>query len=288
MGYNIVTWNMQGSGEKLAQQLNFILLNCFDSDLINIFCLQEFGSPAALDQLVALTKNSKHLVAHSLTYNKNQSLSEIFINYKLNDCEYEFKLIVAWYNAAKNMRCGTAIMYELTGETATAQTYIEHESIGFRPVVSLYSDNICVHSVHAIANQSQSVTQVRNFCEELSKNAIWNDKPIIIGGDFNQTPESAHRLGNAAGNNILEYPLTLSNSNSGEAYIIRSNTETQGPNGTRVTELDFFIVNRNLIANLSDPATNQVNLSIYSESSVLTEDGKTYRYSDHDPVILKF
>ena len=281
--YNIVTWNMQGSGKNLGEQLGSLFLNVCKPDFVNIICLQEFGSPEALTALSDVATGNGYLCVQNVVQVDGDTMEAdvryLFATNGLSEL-FTFRLRVSWYEGDDNQRCGVGMLYQ-TSENSTESWSLEtfYESFGRRPVIRLNVTKtgfspMSVLSVHAIANESDSVSQIRNLCREVADDAcerVWDNGYFIIGGDFNQTPEAAARVEETK-ECRLEYPLSNSNDRTDEAYIYRTGKATQGKRGARCRELDFFIVNAKVHKNINDFKMETCGTNT----------------SDHDCVSLKF
>ena len=77
--------------------------------------------------------------------------------------KYECGLYVAWDDTAKNLRCGTGMLYDLS----LPKPERLNESIGRRPAILMRTDRIDIYSFHAIAYDGDSIGQVRTFCKDI-------------------------------------------------------------------------------------------------------------------------
>ena len=286
MKYNIVTWNMQGSGENLSEQLNYIFTNLFDDELKNIICLQEFGSFVALEQYSGIdySKDSctnRTVYIYDVNIDERGRIATAIIHYvDAGQLKYECGLYVAWDDTAKNLRCGTGMLYDLS----LPKPERLNESIGRRPAILMRTDRIDIYSFHAIAYDGDSIGQVRTFCKDIFHAYYLTSKYIVIAGDFNQTPLDASAIANLPdAMRIFGYPLTYGTEFDGKAYVVRSGVPTQGPkkNRERIKELDFFIINYNLFNYI-------IHNDFEIECCKFDADGDGNFYSDHDPVMFSF
>lgn len=172
-------------------------------------------------------------------------------------------------------RCSTAI---LVSEGLNVTNYGILLPYGVtRPVVCVEVGGICFGTLHAIANQSESVPQVKTSLINLaSQYQNW-----MLIGDFNSNPQDyADYAQQEKLNDVL-----LSGTVSRPGYtckMIFSKAPTQGANGNRTNLLDFAFISSNVneenILYTEDFKTKVINIKQLSSSN--------YYLSDHNLVGL--
>lgn len=216
MFINVVSWNMQGWGSQYGDTEKiyslFRAIQGFPPDS-TVIMLQECGDP----EETGLCPGT--LWENPFT-NENY---KCYVNY--SDSTADIK------------RCSTAILVS-ENLTVTSKGILTSYGVS-RPTVYVEINNICFGTLHAIANEADSVPQVKDSLIELSRN--YDD--WLLMGDFNSVP-SKYASGNEIYSEILN-SITIGGTSSRpgfECNMIYSDTPTQGRNGTRKALLDFAFV----------------------------------------------
>jgi hypothetical protein len=213
-GVQINSWNAQGGFREKSKYLDGML-----SSLVpNILLLQEQGTRGGTG------------------YNENEVFTIGESNYCCMVCEED--------PIAHVERCTTAIMVEngfvnhvvgrgtMSGAVERPLCYIDLAS------------GVRVATIHAIANSSESVLEIKHYIDLLDKespNVNW-----IFMGDFNSEP-----LDYALANQVLipniEQVVRYKGTESRPkfCYVIADSQPTQGPVGQRISYLDFAFTSIN-------------------------------------------
>lgn len=222
----IHSWNAQGSFRRKSSYLEGLLSN----NKPNILLIQEEGT-------IGETKN------------KNTGF-ETGDEFEIGG--HTFQCIVAQRDpGALVSRCTTAIMLEnsLIRHKTDQNTYQREVA---RPLCYVLFGDICIATLHAIANDSDSVTEVKNHLKYLSGCMEDKDERIrdwILMGDFNSWP---YRYDMDIKNHALRpealvtynkaYPICYEELSNYGRYcnIMIHGDPTQGPCGRRENYLDYI------------------------------------------------
>lgn len=249
---NIVSWNMQGTGERFRQKFSTMMsFYIREPNVINVFCIQECGSPETI-------RGQEHYYERQLrnrlvTYDfqnafQTDAKGNVFggVSFIGSDGGYVvLNGFCSWNEADRAKRCGTAIFYDVLYNNADLEyinlercnTDFVHNGVlqnGRRPFIKLSfgagGKRFQIYSAHANAN-GNAKQQVNNFLQNHA-----DEDPYaytVFAGDFNHQPCSTYY-------DMYNNPIAVSRSKG---------VATQGRiiNGmSRSRELDFFIINRNL------------------------------------------
>lgn len=204
----ISSWNAQGGSQNKLTFLDGVL----SESTPNILLLQEEGVPGTTGCQV----NDNFVIGTT--------------NYKC--------VIAAPDPTAQNLRCSIAILVEEELLPHVSNAGIEVHSVQ-RPLCYIdLASGIRIATMHAIADESQSVTEVRDFINYLDNYGMnW-----ILMGDFNSTP-GRYPLGPAAQlfANRAQTIQYAGSSTRNQQYcnMIFDVNPTQGAGGNRVNYLDF-------------------------------------------------
>lgn len=244
MNFNIITWNMQGANKngenpaKLLEKFQFLTSNFFENDdsTADVACLQEVGSPDAYDDM-------------DLTVNGAYEYGSCEI--KINGKEYTF--FAAWVDTP-NLRCGTGILYDKK-TLGRASVEMLGDDMGERPYVCLTTRALKLFSVHAVANEATSISQIR---------ALWNKsvgggQAVVFGCDMNQSPQSAAR-------GTSGFPATLGKTSPNDGMMYAPNAATH--NSGHI--LDFFIVDKSTYNNNQDAEAQAYDCAGLSDHSIVS------------------
>lgn len=141
--------------------------------------------------------------------------------------------------SADALRCSTAILGdEKLGDISGEAFFPQGVS---RPVVCVEVGNICFATIHAIANQSYSISEVKaSLCLLAEKYERW-----ILMGDFNSEP-SDYTSEKPKPEKLNSVTIGGTESRPGlECKMIFSKKATQGPDGGRNRNFDFAFVSKN-------------------------------------------
>lgn len=226
MATGILSWNMQGWGRgnytcniKLRSFFHqMALYNIRDA----IIAFQECGNEMV----------SRISIGTTIT---NPETKEDYI------CRYIVK-----DPTAKAYRCSTAI---LTHENRPVSEAGELCPAGVnRPFIYVVSNNILVGTVHAIADQRFSVSEIKQILNTLEdmrdtgRIGAW-----IIIGDFNSKPEAYTDDGNTFFNQMNRVQIAGSSTRLQRyAWMIKTRYATQGAGGRRTKFLDFAFLSENM------------------------------------------
>ncbi len=224
---NVVSWNMQGWGNKYqndgvpADEKILMLINSLRNFIegSTVIMLQECGDPEKTGLIKNKTWKGPDGEIYRCLITKTDPLASI-----------------------RGKRCSTAI---LVSEKLTVSTAVELSLDGARPMVYVVINKMRFGTLHAIADESQSVTQVKSYLDLL---AAGNDKWILMG-DFNSRPEKyvtekekqylrPEKLNDVAIRGTTSRP-------SRACKMIFSGQPTQGMNGQRKASLDFAFLSDN-------------------------------------------
>lgn len=237
--FRISSWNIQGgSGTNPKYSA---LLNAADAYQSGIVLLQEAGSPGT----TGLQEGG------------------VYGNYTC--------LIMRTDPTAKVERCSTGILVHnsLVSQVQAGDFRDDYN----RPIPFVIYKNHIITTIHAIADDSQSVAQVKAVLSRLNGEA----NPWILMGDFNSEPNRYPV------NQMTLYPdrvnlIQFAGTNRTAQYcnLIYPSSPTQGPKGTRVRTLDFAFASESLAKSLFP--------TLFNDKIMLT-DGTVL--SDHNFITLQ-
>ncbi|MBO4996710.1 MAG: endonuclease/exonuclease/phosphatase family protein [Lachnospira sp.] len=159
---------------------------------------------------------------------------------------------------ARNQRCTVSVLMQrqLIASRDVEINYLVQGANRLVPYV-VYNHQIVFAGMHAIANLSESVSEVTNIIRYLDRDEAGNKKmPWMLVGDFNSEPSCYSHDGRAIYPNCLN-TIQYDGTKTRPHYckMVYSSEPTQGPDGERVRNYDYAfmqetIVNVNTIDNV--------------------------------------
>lgn len=301
MKFNIVSWNMRGTGKYVIDKYsNMLSLYNNDEDCVNVFCIQECGSKNSfLINSSGYHETRRGIIISEFKIEILEELTNDIVRCKLthtvNNRTIELWGIYGWRSTDVSKRCGTAILCD------------KYCTFGFvsienrRPVMKLrISGNdlpIDIYSMHAIANNYAARREVNRFVHRYANN---EGAYTVFAGDFNHSP-----CGMFAYNRDDVIAFTVSGGHPTQGDII---------DNKRTRELDYFIFNMSAINCFKDVRVfvystfeyNNIQMlqrlysdmiknvndsnSLHNEEEMDEEefDSTSYNLSDHDILQLRF
>ncbi len=215
MNFNVFSWNMQGWGNQYH----------------NNEIPEDAKIKAALHSMRNAPHNSRILMLQECGNPESTGLSENSI-WTGPDGERYICHINAADPTADNLRCSTAILVSenLDVEECGAETFAGVT----RPCVYVVIGGIRFATMHAIANGSASVPDVKKAIENLAKKG----ESWLLMGDFNSNPTNyavnpvPEKLNDVLIGGTYDRPICI-------CKMIYSKNPTQGRDGNRTASLDF-------------------------------------------------
>lgn len=263
MGIKVMSWNAQGgSAEKLVEALNEYCKNNIAPDII---FLQEQGT--------CDSKNATGFVDGQV----------VQIQEAGTDTGYTC-LIAGADPTAKVQRCTLACLIKFDRRNGFSKKNIEgpflienYHGVS-RPMVGVLYDGILMASIHAVANGTASVAEVKAAIKKVIENSgdMMRDEVDencwILIGDMNSKPEDYNKNIKVSSNKLTEINLGTE-SRENLCNILCSGKPTQGASGSRESELDFSFLGLGL---------KQVKGNLYE--NVLPKDSNGEVLSDHNMI----